>query len=357
MVKVRYPRLGFAWGRKPPFAFLVGLVQAVAGYVGLRLMLGLRGWTDGYAEADQAARWVRTASTLLAVAALLVAGWGVWTMVRAVLDLVSRREVEGQVVRRRSYSRGNDKLAHFMAVDSGRSDKVRAWLVPAAVYGRFREGEVVRAAIGPRLGHVFRVELVTEGRAPSTVAAPGEPAEDGPEGAEADMDVERVAAGADRDGVPAGDVWAAGVAGVLADPGVDPARVVTGEDAALALEEAVEAARPLVEQPLPVGRMRGCQYRAASDGGSVSVFTAAGDLVGLLVRVNRRFGEAVPGVGDEAFLRGDTIAVVRGKVAVSIRLQGGQVADRPAALRRLASTAAGRLAEPSTQAPASPEPA
>jgi hypothetical protein len=82
VVKGRYPRLGFAWGRKPPFAFLVGLVEAVAGYVGLRLMLGLRGWTAGYAEADQAARWVRTASTLLAVAALLVAGWGVWTMLR-----------------------------------------------------------------------------------------------------------------------------------------------------------------------------------------------------------------------------------------------------------------------------------
>jgi Predicted membrane protein (DUF2207) len=148
VVKVRYPRLGFAWRRRPPLAFLVGLAQAVAGYVGLRLMLGLRGWTDGFAEADQAARWVRTASTLLAVAALLVAGWGVWTMLRAVLDLVSRREVEGQVVRRRSYSRGKDKLAHFMAVDSGRSDKVKAWLVPAAVYGRFREGGVVKATSG-----------------------------------------------------------------------------------------------------------------------------------------------------------------------------------------------------------------
>jgi hypothetical protein len=173
VVKVRYPRLGFAWGRRPPLAFLVGLAQALAGYVGLRLMLGLRGWTDGFAEADQAARWVRTASTLLAVAALLVAGWGVWTMLRAVLDLVSRREVEGQVVRRRSYSRGNDKLAHFMAVDSGRSDKVKAWLVPAAVYGRFREGGVVKATIGPRLGHVFRVELVDEGRAPATATATG----------------------------------------------------------------------------------------------------------------------------------------------------------------------------------------
>ena len=87
------------------------------------------------------------------------------------------------------------------------------------------------------------------------------------------------------------------------------------------------------------------------------MFTAAGDLVRLLVLVNRRFGDAVPGVGDEAFLRGDMIAVVRDEVAVSIRLQGGQVADRPAALRQLATTAAGRLAEPSTRAPASPEPA
>jgi Predicted membrane protein (DUF2207) len=357
VVKVRYPRLGFAWGRKPPLAFLVGLVQAVAGYAGLRLMLGLRGWTDGYAEADQAARWVRTASTLLAVAALLVAGWGVWTMLRAVLDLVSRREVEGQVVRRRAYSRGNDKLAHFMAVDTGRSDKVKAWLVPAATYGRFREGAVVRATIGPRLGHVFRVELVSEGRATAPAAAPGEPAEAGPEGAGAGVDGAPVATGTDQDGVPARGAPVAGVAETLADPGVDPATVVTREDAALALGEAVEAARPLVEQPLPVGRMRGCQYRAASGGGSVSVFTAAGDLVRLLVRVNRRFGAAVPGVGDEAVLRGDMIAVVRGEVAVSIRLRGGQVADRPAALRRLAASAAGRLDEPSTQAPASPEPA
>jgi hypothetical protein len=61
----------------------------------------------------------------------------------------------------------------------------------------------------------------------------------------------------DRDGVPARGAWVAGVAGVLADPGADPARLVAEEDAALALGEAVEAARPLVEQPLPVGRMRG----------------------------------------------------------------------------------------------------
>jgi hypothetical protein len=150
---------------------------------------------------------------------------------------------------------------------------------------------------------------------------------------------------------PAAVAWVAGAAGVLADPGieVDPAWVVTAEDAALALGEPVVPARPLIQQPSPVGRMRGCRYQAASGLGSVSVFTAAGDLVGLLVRVNRRFGDPDQGVGDEAFLRGDTIVVIKGEIAASIRVQGDQVPDRVAALRRLASTAAGRLA--STAAP------
>lgn len=99
------------------------------------------------------------------------------------------------------------------------------------------------------------------------------------------------------------------------------------------------------QQPLPVGRMRGCQYPAASGArASVSVFTAAGATVKLLARVNRRFGEAVPGVGDQAWLRGDAIAVVQGDVMVSIRLQGREVRDRPAALKRLAATAVERLA-------------
>jgi hypothetical protein len=68
---------------------------------------------------------------------------------------------------------------------------------------------------------VGRVELVNEGRAPETIAAPGEPAEAGPEGAGAGLDGEPVATGTDRDGIPARGAW---VAGVLADPGMDPVR-------------------------------------------------------------------------------------------------------------------------------------
>ncbi|HTE67150.1 MAG TPA: hypothetical protein VK942_00095 [Actinomycetes bacterium] len=342
MVKVRYPRLSFIWGRKPAIAILVGLAVAGAGYGVLRLMLGLRDWADGFTEADQAAGWVQAAAAVLAVTAVLVAAWGVWTMLRAVLDLVSRQQVEGQVVRRRTYSRGNNKSDHYLGVDSGRLDKVKAWLVPAGVYDRFREGSLVKATIGPRLGHVFQVDLVSGSRAtapplPAMVEAAEMPA----------------VPGSDQ-GVGTAAVLTAGLDGMLASPGieVDPAKMVTAEDAGLALGTPVAPARPLFEQPLPVGRMRGCEYRAASGSGSVSVFTAAGDLVKLLVHVNRRFGDSVPGIGDQAFIRGDTVAVVRGDTAVVIRLQGGQVGDRTAALRRLAAAAVGRLAAASTQAPA-----
>jgi hypothetical protein len=202
--------------------------------------------------------------------------------------------------------------------------------VPAATYARLWEGVTVSATIGPQLGYVWRMDLVGPRPAPAGAAAP--PA--GPDAA-----------------VPAG--WPAAVAGLLADPGVevDPAVVVTATDAATALGEPVGPARPLFEQPLPVGRMRGCRYLAASGGrASVSVFTAAGETVKLLARLRGRFGEALPGVGDQVWLRGDTIAVVRGEVLVSIRLQGRHVPDRPAALKRLAAAAVERLAVTGTPA-------
>jgi hypothetical protein len=258
VVRVSYPRPRLVWGRPPVIAFLIGLAMAGAGYLLLRLMLSLRGWTDGLPSGDEAGYWVRLVATVLAVVAVAVLGWGGWTALRALVDLGSRREVEGQVVRLRSWRRGENEHGYFAAVDDGRSDRIKAWLVPAAAYARLWEGVTASATVGPRLGYVFRMDLV------------GQPA--------------------------------------------------------AARREPGEAATP----------------RAG---------TAAGETVRLLARVHGRFGEAVPGVGDQAWLRGDTIAVVRGDVMVSIRLQGRHVPDRPAALRRLAAAAVERLAA-ATETPA-----
>jgi hypothetical protein len=74
---------------------------------------------------------VHLATTILTVAAFLVVVWGLWTIVRALLDLGSRRELEGQVVRMRSYSRDQNHTDYFVAVDDALAAKVKAWKVPS----------------------------------------------------------------------------------------------------------------------------------------------------------------------------------------------------------------------------------
>jgi Predicted membrane protein (DUF2207) C-terminal domain len=148
VVRVSYPRPRLVWGRPPVVEFLIGLAMAGAGYLLLRLMLSLRGWTDGLPSGDEAGDWVRLVATVLAVVAVAVLGWGGWTALRALVDLGSRREVEGQVVRLRSWRRGENEHDYFAAVDDGRSDRIKAWLVPAAAYARLWEGVTARATVG-----------------------------------------------------------------------------------------------------------------------------------------------------------------------------------------------------------------
>ena len=74
MVRVRYPRPLLAWGRPPVVAFLIGLTMAGGGYLLLRLMLSLRGATDGVSSGDEVGNWVRLVATVLALAALAVLG-------------------------------------------------------------------------------------------------------------------------------------------------------------------------------------------------------------------------------------------------------------------------------------------
>jgi hypothetical protein len=222
VVRVGYPRLRLAWGRPPLPGFLIGLAVAGAGYGLLRLLLSLRGWTDGLPSGDEAGNWVRLLATILAVIASVILAWGGWTALRALLDLGSRREVEGQVVRLRSYRQGENQIDYFAAVDDGRSDKVKAWLVPSATYARLWEGATASVTVGARLGHVFRMDLV--GQQPVASAAPGpEPtvAPAAPTGPDAATPTGRQAT----------------LVGLLADAAVevDPAGVVTPEDAGAAM--------------------------------------------------------------------------------------------------------------------------
>ena len=348
VVEVNYPRARILWGRHPAVGFLIAVVIAAVGYGATRLMLGLRGATDGYT--GSVASWVRLIATLLLVTAVALLVWAISAAVRALLDAASHRRFKGQVLRLRSWSDENNKVRYLAAVDDGKATKVKAWFVPQVVYSQLRTGSLVDMDVGPRLGHVFRIERVhaatpdTAGSpAPSTVPAaptPSGPAPSAPMAAGA-VPVEAMAAGQLAASFPAlfGGLLAAG-------PNVDPSTLVTADEASRALGEPVGPATTVLGgRSDAVMGMRGCQYVAASgSGSSVAVFTASGGVVRVVMQAARRLGDPQPGIGDGAYLRQDSIVASCGEVAVTIRLQGRAAGSgKPDALRHLATAAVSRL--------------
>jgi hypothetical protein len=126
-------------------------------------------------------------------------------------------------------------------------------------------------------------------------------------------------------------------------PEVDPATLLTGEEVSAAFGRPFGPPRSLTpDHALPFLGVRMCEYAGAGqDRARVQIQTVTGRIArALLERVR---GEPLPGIGEEAFLRGDTVAVLQGDVGIAIRAQHVDGAITRAALRQLAVTAAARL--------------
>lgn len=184
-VRVRYPRLRPGWGRHPLAVVASTLLQgAVAAAVGYGAVLVL---TDRVDLADVPERAVEVLD-VVAVVALVLAGlallWAGFGLLRAAPDLVSRREVEGLVLRRRARKVGDRlprplqwllfeqrdrhtrvrrdqrRTRYYLAVDTGDDDVIAAWSVDATTYRAVGQGGRIRARVTPRLGHVRDVEVL-----------------------------------------------------------------------------------------------------------------------------------------------------------------------------------------------------
>ena len=351
VVEVGYPRARILWGRHPAAAFLVALVVAAVGYGATRLLFSLYRATDG--STGTVVFWVRLVAVLLLVAAVLLLVWAVSAAVRALLDAFSRRRFQGQVLRLRSWSDGDDKVQYVAAVDDGKAAKVKAWFVPSAVYSQLRPGSLVELEVGPRLGHVFRIERVAAtaagpGGSPVPSAVPAGTTASGPFPSAVATGSGAVADEATAAGQLAAAVAPALLGGLLAaEQDVDPSTLVTAGEASQAIGEPVGPPATVLgeERPHPVLGLRGCQYVAVSgSGSSVAVFTASGGMVKVIMHAARRLGDPEPGIGDAAYLRQDSIVASRGNVAVTIRLQGTAAGPgKPAALRQLVTAAIRRL--------------
>lgn len=140
-VRISYARVWPpAWGSDPLVAFAVGLAVFVAS--------GLVLYVLGPSLVETGA---------LGVIPLLIACGGVILgaalVVMAGTDWRTAVEVTGPVLRLRTFG-GDDKRRHYVAVDDGTSDAIRAWRVSRARYEGLRQGEVITARMTRNLSCV-----------------------------------------------------------------------------------------------------------------------------------------------------------------------------------------------------------
>lgn len=115
---------------------------------------------------------------MVAVALLLGQVW-IWTPVwggllgasvplaLALLDGIHRVPVEGQVLRSRRFegrnlrSGSSAQHSYWIALDDGHHRTVRAYATDEDTWASMREGDVVRATVGPRLGWMYQAQVLT----------------------------------------------------------------------------------------------------------------------------------------------------------------------------------------------------
>jgi hypothetical protein len=140
-VRISYPRLWPpGWGADPTRALLVGL--ALVGGLGLLLYF--------------------TGSSLLAAGvfgavpftiACLGVVMGVAVVVMAAADWRTAVEVTGPILRLRTFG-DDDSRRHYVAVDDGTSEEIRAWRVTWARYEGLDQGDVITARLTRNLACV-----------------------------------------------------------------------------------------------------------------------------------------------------------------------------------------------------------
>ena len=170
VVRVRYPRfVPPGWGRHPVLLFLISSVlDAAALFVLLKVVPTLLDERDriietltppGSPQVPAIENVIQIVAIVLTVASILSLIRSAVLTVLASIDMVSRREVDGRIVRIRT----RPKKPPMVAVDDGKRKTVRAWVVRMGrSSGYLHPGNDVHATVSPLLGYVYRMEVTKE---------------------------------------------------------------------------------------------------------------------------------------------------------------------------------------------------
>jgi hypothetical protein len=161
-VRVRYPRFWARYGRPTSGLVIRGLVTAIVGGVLLRIL----GSDDR-----------------LVLPALVILLFGVYLLIRALLDLAMAREITGEVLWRENWkSRGGGEdqppvpWLDYLAIDDGSGDRTVAWGVPVSAPTSCHDGDTVTVTVRPWSRRVVALTVVGRGRTRETVSVSPPPA-------------------------------------------------------------------------------------------------------------------------------------------------------------------------------------
>ncbi|MBO3750986.1 DUF2207 domain-containing protein [Streptosporangiaceae bacterium NEAU-GS5] len=325
VVNVRYPRR-LLWGRAPwptiGRALLAALFVGMWTWIALLVLSAFDLWPDGLV---QPVAWGAAA-----VAAAIPLAY-------AITDMTTKATVEGQVIRLRRVQTGSTdghpRYAYWCAIDDGRARDVKAYGLTEMIWSGLGEGDLVRLAVGRRLGWITGAEVLQRSRLRDAAVYDdtGEHTVDAPINLGEVLSVSARTASRSRQN---GD-------------GIVPAELVTPEDLRRALGIVAEPAPYQDRLPAPSWLdIRSCRY-TAPHGVVVDVHAATGKrsryLMVLGHMLTRVQGQPIQGVGTSAMLYPGLVSAQtdRGTFAINVSSPAGPPPPDP--LIDLARTAAARL--------------
>jgi hypothetical protein len=300
-------------------------VTAALGAGAIYAAFKLYDFAEGFSSTDHTADIVGQVALGIGAVGVLVVFWGITTLNLAFIDLGAKRQLQGRVVRCRTYSRGNNNgLDYFVAVDDGSRDHIKAWLVSSAVYHTAREGAVVSVTVSRRQGYVYDM---------TTVQAAPEP----------EVPEQTSPAATTVADLHAPELLRTLVAAQAATSSLlDPASLLTPDEIAAAVGETMSPAAAISKAP-PNAPMRAVRFVAPSGHTAVSVMVASGAFAPLMGMVGGRMGKTIDIGGSQAVVRGDTVVMSRPDAVIAIRLEHASIRDKETALCQLALAASKHL--------------
>jgi hypothetical protein len=321
-VRVRYPSFGSRYGKTAPKLVTRGGFTALIGFLLLyfwgRVIARL---VTEPAVPGSVAAWGGTVTTVGFLLGLALFGYGLYVLVRTVIDLAAPVTVTGQVLWRqvwRSHAGGENSpptpWLHYLAVDDGTADRTTAWGLPTAQANRCQDGDTVTITARRWSRRVVTIALVEQGAMRRVQVA--------------DPDEQNT------------EALVAVAMGLKAPAGSTASALLTAEDVGRALGYPVTVRT----QTSPVPMMQGTVSQFyGPDGQEVAVLMAMSGLAARAAMRQRQRLQPLPGIGDEAYTGPGFAGARRGETVVALSLQGpGQSAD-PRAVYWLLSTAVGRL--------------